>query len=562
MSQRAKYTETQINAYIKLRAQGWTNRAIERETGIKESTQRAWQKSGKYQKEIADKVKESSTELALAEKAYDNTFLGAFSRVNMSRRTGELSTDKTGRYIVPIGDGNGHGTVWVKGIIGQGEQKLLQMLNTVFSKNNISRFVRKNGINPIAIISYSEAAKTLGKPYGTPKEKASFRRYVNDIIAVLQGTEFHWEYRDYNGGFHEIDDFIVSGKYREETRTTDKFGVVFSLTFASYEIGQGTVFQLPNGYYLTESPVATILCRELARHYSNRANRAAKTHNILSVKALLKALADVIPSYQYVKEKGQRHYKQKIIDPFVEGLNELAYTHTISEWHYCNSKHKKLTPEQEANQNKYEVWIDFYIEFELPEQELIPVEKSDSNLTADRVILADDVLSLQELHLESDTEPTATKGIKLKVSSEKSTVTNLEELKQDVEYLMDAPTREEYIRRWAQQQAQVLEPYIEGRVKDVSGEDFEKALLSKVKGWDGRKYARAYFAKAGKVKELINSRLTSIETQLEDETLTDYQRGMWHVFHDETMRAYKNIRNADDNTNILVFEDSNGILYV
>ncbi len=379
MSRKSKYTETQINAYIRMRAQGRTNRAIERETGIKESTQRLWQRQGKYQNDIRERIEETKTELTTAKKVYSNNLSSSLMRINMSYKG--LTPNNEGLYEILLLDGNAHGKLTVMGIITADTAKLFSALNLKFSENNTRYNVKKRRgkVDPIVVMSYSEAAELLNRPYTTPDDRANFKRFIRTHLTIMQGISFEWKWKSYKGEELEVDGYLVNEKLRCDDR--EQFGIIFSTVFANYEVKQGTVFQLPLGYFKTTLPTATVICGELARHYTNRANIINKTNNIVSVKAILNWVKDYIPSYERVKKYSQRHYKPKIIEPFEDAFDELKRIGVISSWNYCNSKHKKLTPEQEANRYNYSTWVDFYVEFEIPKQEAIPIGITDINQT-------------------------------------------------------------------------------------------------------------------------------------------------------------------------------------
>ena len=92
------------------------------------------------------------------------------------------------------------------------------------------------------------------------------------------------------------------------------------------------------------SPASFALGRKIAEHKNMNAGRM--NEDIISVKTLLAAAEDFIPSYESVVKSNSRHVGDKIIERLGNGLDALSDTFT---WEYCHSKGAPLTDEEIAN---------------------------------------------------------------------------------------------------------------------------------------------------------------------------------------------------------------------
>ena len=98
--------------------------------------------------------------------------------------------------------------------------------------------------------------------------------------------------------------------------------------------------------------------RQLLEHVNM--NYGEANQNIISVATLL-AAAPEMPSYEDI-EKGGRHYRQQIIEPFDDNMNKLEELGLIK-WEYCNSNGMPLT-DNDLNM-KFDTFSKLLIKFEL-----------------------------------------------------------------------------------------------------------------------------------------------------------------------------------------------------
>lgn len=103
--------------------------------------------------------------------------------------------------------------------------------------------------------------------------------------------------------------------------------------------------------------------KKLAEHSTNRSNRAADRHNILSVKKILEACPS-IPTIEEARGTN-RNFTARIKNPFVKALDILKDLNIV-DWHFCNAQKVPLTDEQKENFD-FRTFMNSYVYFELLE---------------------------------------------------------------------------------------------------------------------------------------------------------------------------------------------------
>ena len=155
----------------------------------------------------------------------------------------------------------------------------------------------------------------------------------------------------------------------------------YSLVFCSdFVVGRDSVtfeFPIRLSEHLIKSPLSYIpkkifvissknsniypIARKLSEHYHIYKNRVKETHNILSVKTLLK-VAPEIPSYEEVM-KGNRDWRGRIVELLAKNL-DLLEEEGVIKWEWCNAKKIPLTDKQLDIPN-YNTFENLYIIFEM-----------------------------------------------------------------------------------------------------------------------------------------------------------------------------------------------------
>ena len=187
------------------------------------------------------------------------------------------------------------------------------------------------------------------------KDEKEARKQVKEDLETLSNTtltftqEIKGKAKDFVNlkiiGTHGIKNGIISAG----------FDVAFHALILNYQ-----VMPMPLAFLAfndKRSPNAYPLGRRIVVHKNiNRVNMTGN-EDIISVRTLLEACLD-IPTKEELSQT-TRHYKDKIIKPFEDGMDELEEKGLFS-WEYCHSKGEPLT-ESELKKLKYETFINLFV---------------------------------------------------------------------------------------------------------------------------------------------------------------------------------------------------------
>ena len=95
------------------------------------------------------------------------------------------------------------------------------------------------------------------------------------------------------------------------------------------------------------------LAKKLVYHQSNKNNRNKKTHEVISVEALLK-VCPKIPAIEEVRSK-KGGWRSRIEENFANSLDKLVNDKILVSWEYCNPNCEPLSDDQ--------IEMDSYFEF-------------------------------------------------------------------------------------------------------------------------------------------------------------------------------------------------------
>ena len=124
-------------------------------------------------------------------------------------------------------------------------------------------------------------------------------------------------------------------------------------------------------------PNAFTIGVKIALHYSNSKNQGSGTNNTLSVKSLL-ACAPEIPTYDQVTANNQRNWKQKIVLPLENALNENVRIGYLKSWTYRDPSAKTTYPAEMVQFFSWEQYRRLMIDFEIADTYKINTIKKDS----------------------------------------------------------------------------------------------------------------------------------------------------------------------------------------
>lgn len=123
-------------------------------------------------------------------------------------------------------------------------------------------------------------------------------------------------------------------------------------------------------------PNAFTLGVKISLHYSNRKNQGSGTNNTLSVKSLL-TCAPEIPTYEQVTANNQRNWKQKIILPLENALNENVRIGYLKSWTYRDPSAKTTYPAEMVQFFSWEQYRRLMIDFEVADTYKVNTIKKD-----------------------------------------------------------------------------------------------------------------------------------------------------------------------------------------
>lgn len=139
--------------------------------------------------------------------------------------------------------------------------------------------------------------------------------------------------------------------------------LAFTQAFARHLYLSRTITLLPDNALLLPTENSYDIVRKLSLHYNMDNNRKKGTHEIISVKSLLKAASQIV-SYEAMKATGNRDWKKRIKEPLESALNTAVTYGAIESWDYA-IRHEN--PQWEARD--YKEWEEEHIVFSMKEDE-------------------------------------------------------------------------------------------------------------------------------------------------------------------------------------------------
>lgn len=233
--------------------------------------------------------------------------------------------------------------------LGTPARKLFDTAVMYLTDTNFYRARAKN-ITPtveIPLVEYGEAcgyeltARVMETDEEQKKENERARQRLKDFK------------KDVRANLTDLSSVLWSG---EETKGRNRGDYREMRIISSHSITKGVIrinFDIDAAAYLVNSYVmqyptallaidnrranAYVIGRKLAFHNSNDQNRAGGTDCTLSVRSLL-AVAPDITTYEELKARGQRNWKDKIKRPLEAALDEVLAVGVISRWEYRDPK--------------------------------------------------------------------------------------------------------------------------------------------------------------------------------------------------------------------------------
>ena len=108
-------------------------------------------------------------------------------------------------------------------------------------------------------------------------------------------------------------------------------------------------------------PHALCMAHKLMEHYNMN---VIKTDNVRITVGALMAACPELPTFEEVQGF---HYTQLIREPFERDLLALRDIYGIVNWKYCNTGGEPLTDEQQADKFSFKDWVQWRIEYSLPD---------------------------------------------------------------------------------------------------------------------------------------------------------------------------------------------------
>lgn len=233
----------------------------------------------------------------------------------------------------------------LQGVLSTSAKKIIDTALLYLTTNNYYR-TGKSGLSPIVeipLIEYGEACgyQLTPKTMPTAEEQTAENRRIQERIKELK--------KNLRRDLHDIGDIVWAGEDTKGRKKGDykelrlisshgiRNGVIqinFDVEAAAYFV-KSYVMQYPTALLKHDNrkPNAYAIGRKIAFHNSLDHNANAGTNSTLSVKSLL-ADAPEIPTYEEIKARGQRNWKDKIKKPLEIALDENINVELISRWEY------------------------------------------------------------------------------------------------------------------------------------------------------------------------------------------------------------------------------------
>lgn len=249
----------------------------------------------------------------------------------------------------------GYLTATIQGIDQGMPDSALRLLDFLYQE------LTKNGGNPVVEFLFDEYASH--REVTDKKARLRLRQQIEADLEILYKLSFEWrDKRDY------IKTRLIYRLEASESKGRVKVNLVPE--FAKYTLSRyfwaiDTRLAKLDG----RNPNAYKIGRKLWEHCHNPKNRERGIHDRLSVKSLLGSAPD-IPTFEEVRDKYGRHYRQKIIAPLETCLECLVDAGIVKEWTWWKAGNEPLTDE-ELERDDWATLQDCMVHFVLDEPQAI-----------------------------------------------------------------------------------------------------------------------------------------------------------------------------------------------
>ena len=291
--------------------------------------------------------------------------------------TGDAKIDKFGVQLVILKLRD------LKASLGINTDKLLSTAIAAFTDQNDFRHSKTHPPKREVTIPLKEYVRLLGYDIdehetSTPEEAAkekkraknqfdNARKAIKKDLDIIHASTLTWEEPIKEGHFGKKETRNFD-RVSLVTRTSLGSGVIrisFSPEIADYLAARNLITQYPTkllGIPATK-PTAYYIGRKLAEHYNLDNNQINKTHDRISIPALL-AVTN-LPTFEQVQAKDRGHWEERIKEPLEQALdtltNEVGF---LKNWEYTHAKGVKLTEEEAGNINSYAAFSKLYLLFD------------------------------------------------------------------------------------------------------------------------------------------------------------------------------------------------------
>lgn len=212
-------------------------------------------------------------------------------------------------------------------------QRLLDFIGFNLADDDHSTMVR------IPFTKYAEFRGDQGRI-----ESQRLRKKVKEALEILLNTHMTWV----NANNKDVLRANILGSYVELDESKKYLQVNFTHEYAYY-VRKAYLMPLDTrlGRLDARNPNLYKIGRKLNEHYWMPKNRERGTHDRISIKSLLQAAPD-IPTFEEVRDKYNRDYRQRIIIPLEKCLKALVDAGILNERTWWKKNNKPLTDEELA----------------------------------------------------------------------------------------------------------------------------------------------------------------------------------------------------------------------
>ena len=214
-----------------------------------------------------------------------------------------------------------------------------------------------NAIFPAQMPTPEEQEQEDARAENTLKKlKKAIRRDLHDISSIVWSAE---ETKGKNRGNYAEMRIISS----HSIKRGNILRINFDVDAAVYMLNS-YMMQYPKVLYSYDErkPNAFAIAYKIAQHNSNDTNFERGTNNTLSVASLLDAATD-IPTFEQLKETGNRNWKLKIKGVLEKAINESVTMGYLQKWEYRDPKTGTTYTPEEAKTLTFLQWYRLMVDF-------------------------------------------------------------------------------------------------------------------------------------------------------------------------------------------------------